>query len=249
MPVSGMSREQLIALMKKMQQQAAAGLDVAGAAASPPSFPSRDYTMDQNMRIAGQNPGDGQIAAVQGMYGDPAYPPAPYTEGLGGDQGLAPERAERMRKIWDGQNPGTGGMAQVPGDIPGYPEGHRQVDPAYSKNLNMAITARDTTDGNIGGLESMYGAPGNVPNEYSGSEYGMTPQDMQQYGGMSKAMDASMQNLVRQFGPERAQQIIDELMRQAAEIEAQGGSPMLTQPGQAMSNMAQRQQRRLRDIR
>lgn len=132
-----------------------------------------------------------------------------------------------------------------PGLIPNdeYGEGHRQVDPRFSKGMNMAITARDTTDGNIAGMERTYGQPGVPPSPYSGNQpHGMGQQDQQRMNRTMQGFDAGVKTLVQSYGMEGAMEIIDQLNRAAAETESQGGAPMLTQPGKAMGNMMQRAQ-------
>lgn len=129
-----------------------------------------------------------------------------------------------------------------PGMIPNdeYGEGHRMVDPRYSKGMNMAITARDTTDGNIGGLEGMYGKQGVPPSPYGGAQSGLGEQDQQRMQQTMQGFDAGVKTLIQNYGMEQAMDIIDQLNRTAAETEAQGGAPMLTQPRKAMSNMRQK---------
>jgi hypothetical protein len=121
-----------------------------------------------------------------------------------------------------------------------YGEGHRIADPRFSKGMNMAIAARDTTDGNIGAVEGMYGKQGVPPTPYGGAQSGLGPQDQQRMDRTMQGLDASVKQLVNLFGMDGAMDMLDQLMRAAAETEAQGGAPMLTQPGRAMSNMRQR---------
>lgn len=130
-----------------------------------------------------------------------------------------------------------------PGMIPNdeYGEGHRQVDPRYSKGMNMAITARDTTDGNISGMQGAYGKQGVPPAPYSEGP-GLGPQDQERMNRTMQGFDAGVKTLVQSYGMEGAMEIIDQLNRAAAETESQGGAPMLTQPGKAMGNMMQRAQ-------
>lgn len=60
--------------------------------------PAAGMGMDTNMRLAANAPTDGNLTAIQEIYGSREYPPGEYT---GGDKGLSPGGMEQYRGASD----------------------------------------------------------------------------------------------------------------------------------------------------
>lgn len=116
------------------------------------------------------------------------------------------------------KSPGVTGMGPIPNDE--YGDGHRQVDPRFSRNTNRQAVYNHTSDGNIGSYESLYGSPGNEPDPYGGAENGLSPGEQ----GMDKFANRRFADLHRRgaelLGEDGFTELMEQVLRIAASQEA-----------------------------
>lgn len=108
------------------------------------------------------------------------------------------------------------------------------VGPQYSQDLNARIVSQDTTDGNIGAYENMYGSPGYAPSPYSTGQQGLSPQGQQSYDDVSGQMDQTYRRFAQTFGHQTATLLMQEMLKELAQGETAPHSMTQQKPTGAM---------------
>lgn len=117
--------------------------------------------------------------------------------------------------------PGVSGMQPIPDDE--YGDGHKWVNPKFSRNTNRQAVYGNTTDGNVGAYEDLYGSPGNEPTPYGGAKNGLSPAEQ----GVDRVANIRYADLFRRGsellgGDDAFAELMDEVLRIAASQEASG---------------------------
>ena len=114
---------------------------------------------------------------------------------------------------------GQGGARPLPNDE--YGDSHRQVNEAYGRETNFDIAGQYPSDGNLSGLQYMYGQEG-IPSEPYTEGPGLTGADMNYYRNQQHGLDGARRAYGREFGDAQSHEVVDDLLRLRAQRDIHG---------------------------